>query len=285
MPLTSADIQTIAEIVSHMIHEKGERVTEHGVVTAGSWSAIDDASRQIEAGTAEATSGKTAAILGDDGDTGLAKPRLNVATTQIGDQYGPIGGERVLIIPTEDGPVALYIHGPEDSPGAKAGERWILHRNPTTLGWDAFLKFTNDGVTTNDGKGGISVNAASFLSMVTTGGLSIVGTDTQQTFTIQSASGGAIILNDNKQRLVLQYLGATILFDGPTGTVQIQGSSTASGDAVVRQSDLAAHIADVKAYINAHTHTGVQTGSGTSATVASPYNPAAATGSSKTFTA
>ena len=267
MPLDSSDIQIIATIVSQMIHEKQERVAEHGVAVGSSWSAVDNAGAQIDAGTIQSTSGKTAAILGDDGDTGLAKPRLNVATMMVGDQYGPIGNERVVIIPTETAEIALFIHGPDDSPGAPAGERWICHRNPTTGKVDSYIKLTNDGSTPGDGKGGLKLGFAEFATIDTSGGHSITLDDVAKKITITSAGGLTIILDDN------------------TGTIQHAGSGNTSGDAIVRQSDLAAHIADVKSYINSHTHTGVQTGGGTSATVASPYNPAAATGSAKTFTA
>jgi hypothetical protein len=283
--LTSEDIQIIATIVSQMLHEKGVTVTEHGVMSAGSWSATDNAGQQIDASTAEATSGKTAAILGDDGDTGLAKPRLNLATMAVGDQYGPIGGERVLIIPTESGPVALMIHGADDSPGAPSGERWITHRNPKTLGMDAFVKLTNDGASAGNGKGGIKINAASFFSAVTTGGNELVMDDVGKLFTVQSVSGGALIINDTSQQITISYGNAAVIFDKASGTFQICGSGTSSSDGIVRQSDLQAHITEVKTYINAHTHTGVQTGGGTSATVASPYSPANASASAKAFTA
>lgn len=75
--------------------------------------------------------------------------------------------------------------------------------------------------------------------------------------------------------------GIAIVLDKASGTVQIAGSGTTSGDAICRQSDLQAAINAVIAtlvlWANAHF------GAGTNTAVA-PSNPTA-TGSAKTFTA
>lgn len=265
MALDSSDIQIIATIVSQMIHEKQERVAEHGVCVGGSWSPVDNAGAQIDAGTIQSTSGKTAAILGDDGDTGLAKPRLNVATTMVGDQYGPIGNERVVIIPTETAEIALFIHGPDDSPGAPAGERWICHRNPTTGKVDSYIKLTNDGSTPGDGKGGLKLGFAEFATIDTSGGHSITLDDVAKKITITSAGGLTIILDDN------------------TGTIQHAGSGNAQGDALVRYSDIQTLLSNLQTQLGVWAAAHLQSGSGGSApTTIATITP---TASAKTFTA
>lgn len=83
--------------------------------------------------------------------------RATLLTTQIGDQAGLIGGERAILFRVPSGWAAMLEHGPDDSPQAPLGERWIAHRDPGTGEFNAFIKATNDGATAGDGMGGMAL--------------------------------------------------------------------------------------------------------------------------------
>jgi hypothetical protein len=138
-----------------------------GIVVAGSWNPTT--------ATIQVTIGDTYAIANDNSGDQFAIVTATVGTT-YNDQYGPVGGERVHLQRVGAGWVAHFEHADDDSPGAPAGERWIVHRNASgaIIG---FLKLTNDGIAAGDGLGGLSILAGAFLQFLTTGGYGVQADD------------------------------------------------------------------------------------------------------------
>ena len=147
--------------VVQMIAQSGA-IDREGIVIKGTYDPTD--------GTATVAFGDTAAVFRDEGDTPILIPRVPIKSPHVGDQYGVMGDERVKISATQSGYAAEMVHGPDDSPGAPAGERWIAHRNKRGA-YDLYLKITNDAATVGDGKAGFRVSGAGLISFVTTGGL------------------------------------------------------------------------------------------------------------------
>jgi hypothetical protein len=157
-----------------------------------------DASYDPSDGTITAKYGDTDAMFPDTGDVPAMPTRVELATTQIGDQYGPRGNERVVLLPTRGGPVALLLHGPDDSPGAPSGERWIEHRNAAGV-VDSYIKHTNDGPTHGDGLGAHLSNGGALHRASTSGGRSITQDDAAKKITISGAGATphTRVLDDN----------------------------------------------------------------------------------------
>lgn len=170
-------------------------------------------------GTAEAIIGPTAAIIGDDGDSAVNPTRIPLSH-QYGDQVGLRGGERVVLVdaPTQSGFLGFTHYGPDDSPGAPAGEIWRVHRNADGE-IDAYQKFTNDG-DAGDGKGGIQELAGSYWQRKTAGGITITADDATDTVTV--AIGGLSIVVNGKDGIIT--LGG--------------GDDLGAGFALIRESDL-----------------------------------------------
>ena len=217
-------------------------------------------------GTVEVIFGDGAAIITGrqgDGDTPPTERRIPLITNHHGDQAGPIGGERCVVIPTQSGYAAHIIYDEDDSPGAPAGERWITHLDPATGEVNAYIKLTNDGKTSGDGLGGNRVLVGAYGTIETTGGHTIALDDTGKQITLTTAGGLTLILDDN------------------TDTIQLAGSGNAAGGAIVRDSDM-------QAAFNAFAAT-VQTwgGENFSHGSSSPPEPTppTVTGSPKSFTA
>lgn len=126
-----------------------------GVCIAGSYDPVGE----WEGGAAMPSA---SFVIGDsyaaaDDSNNMLVVRASLLTTQIGDQAGLIGGERAMLFRVPSGWAAMLEHGPDDSPQAPLGERWIAHRDPTTGEYNAFLKATNDGATAHDGIGGLAL--------------------------------------------------------------------------------------------------------------------------------
>jgi hypothetical protein len=89
----------------------------HGIVVPGKYNPAD--------GSLEAIVATTLAIDPDGTDQPLKVPCVLVSPYN-GLQGGPIGGERCVLLPMEDGGYACIVcNGPDDSPGAPAGELWL----------------------------------------------------------------------------------------------------------------------------------------------------------------
>ena len=226
--------------VSQMIREARTYVAEHGTAVATTWSAKDDASKPQFANTVAVTSGKSAAIIGDDGDSGLAKDYVDVASVAWGLQYAPRGGERMIMIPTETVPTALILHGYDDSfTSLKPGETILQHWSgevPNGGMVNASVYFANDAVSTGDNLAKIAALAGGFLSAMTTAGYGLTVTD----------SSGAIVVTATTVQLGNSST-TTIMIGGGGTNVEIGGSGTSSNDGVVRKSDLQTALNNYKA--------------------------------------
>lgn len=193
--MTKRDLEIVQMLIAQALERNPAPVARDAVVVAGTHNPKD--------GTADALFGDTYAIIGDDGDQFISYPKIPSVTTQLGDQYGPVGNERAVLIPTQSGYVKLFIHGPDDSPGAPAGERWITHRNASAT-VDSYSKFTNDGPTPSDGLGGLHHNGGALHQSTTSGGHSIALNDTAKTVTVTSASGHTVTLDDSSHKVTVQ---------------------------------------------------------------------------------
>ena len=109
-------------LVSSMIAQIPHPVGIEGVVVAGSYSPA----------TSDATSLRGDTYAAIDDQTGQATthpivhPRISIATAAHGDQYGPVGNERTVLLPTQSGYIMLFEHQEDDSPGAPSGWRYII---------------------------------------------------------------------------------------------------------------------------------------------------------------
>jgi hypothetical protein len=182
--LTKEDVETIQAICSQMLAQRSAPIGRDCVTVSGSYDPKD--------GTAQAIFGDTYAIIGDDGDSGIAYPRVPIATTQVGDQDGPMGNERCVLIPTQSGFIKLFHHGPDDSPAAPSGQRW----------------FTNRKV----------------FKLVTLGGHTLILDDIAKKVTLQSAGGLSIVLDDNNGVITLGSGDDPGTTDGLTRKTDVQNA-------------------------------------------------------------
>jgi hypothetical protein len=188
-----------------------------GVIVAGSYNAADS--------TVEVVIGDTYAL------PGFLDPSQPQATQQ-GDQYGPVGGERVLLFRTQSGWTAIIEHSDDDSPAVKSGERIIGHRN--ALGQiDASLHLTNDGPIPLDHLGGALLGGGGLAKVYTRDGIAIVARD-----------------DLNLVEITLPFGGPTLLLDGVAGTVSIGSAILTLDDGVIRLSDQDAAFAALVAAVN-----------------------------------
>lgn len=165
-----------------------------GIVVAGSWDA--------STATCQVVIGDTYSAPSDSGDQPDIE-QVTVAVGQIGDQYGPVGGERVTLLRTQSGWIALFEHGDDDSQQVPSGERWISHVNAQGV-VDAYLRHTNDGPTTGDGLGGAHYGGNAALAKTTTkGGHVLSFNDTTKQAILESAGGHTITLDDAAKLLTI----------------------------------------------------------------------------------
>lgn len=135
------------------------RVRE-GLIVEGSYDPVGMQFGQSAMPTVQVIFCDQYAAATDDDSSELLSVRATLATTQIGDMAGPIGGERVLLYRTGSGWTALFEHGPDDTPKVPSGERWIAQRNRATGEVMGFIKLLQDGATAHDGLGGFSWTGA-----------------------------------------------------------------------------------------------------------------------------
>lgn len=237
MALTRDDLQVIATMVSAMLNERPAPVGIAAHVVPGSYTPED--------GTLEALVDDTvaahllAAALGDEPQitSFLSRPSVPMMTHDPNDQYGPRGGEPVMLHPTQRGFAAKFIPdagglvapgaGPYYSVQAPAGERWIFHRNADgTI--DSGMQLTNDGPTTGDGLGGtILGNNGALTQAQTKSGHTVALNDTAQTITVETASSLLqTIYNDAAQTIKTQAAaGLYHLFDGGNNLISLVAPS------------------------------------------------------------
>jgi hypothetical protein len=250
--------RSILAQVSAMLKERPHPVGREGIIQ--SYDPTDS--------TVEVIFGDGAAIIvgdGGDGDTPPFERGVPLITSHHGDQFGPIGGERCIVIPTQSGYAAHLHHAWDDSPGAPAGERWITHRDPTTGKVDSYIKFTNAGSATNDGKGGLLLGFGELAEIETLGGHSIVQDDVAKTITILASDGTT-----------------KAVWDANTGSLLFQGATNAAADGLVRQSDLVELLSQIQAAIQTWSLAHVPNGSGNAGPTLTGITP---TASERSFTA
>jgi hypothetical protein len=250
--------QAVLAQVSAMMGERSTPIGREGNIV--SYDSTD--------GTVEVLFGDSAAIItGPQGDGDAPPTELHVPliTNHHGDQFGPVGGERCIVIPTQSGYAAHIIYDEDDSPGAPAGERWITHLDPATGNVDSYIKFTNAGSTTNDGKGGLLLGFGELAEIETAGGHGVILDDVAKKVIVKSAGGLTLILDDN------------------TGTIQLAGSGDPTADAIVRQSDLVTLLGQIQAQLQAWALAHVSNGSGNAGP--STLTGITPTASAKSFTA
>ena len=194
-----------------------------GVVMAGSWNPAE--------GTVQVLVGDTAlaAAMADSYDAAMIVT-ATVQTSQIGDQYGPVGAERVVLHESQGSWIATFEHGPDDTPGAPAGERWIAHRNASGV-VDAYVKLTNDGPTSGDGLGGTLLGGGGALTKATTkSGHTVALDDTAKTITTTTAGGLEGIFDDLNQRISHIAQNASTVIDGAANTISHIAGTVGIGD-------------------------------------------------------
>lgn len=199
MALTREDLALIDEhvkaIVSSILGQQPPPpIGEDCIAIDGSYDPTD--------GTISAKYGDTDTMFPDTGDTAAIPTRIELATMDPGDQYGARGNERIVLIPAKGGPFAIILPGPDTSPNAPAGERWITHRNAAGV-VDSYVKHTNDGPTPGDGLGAHLSNGGALHRASTSGGRSIVQNDTAKTITVSGAGGTphTRVVDDNEATL------------------------------------------------------------------------------------
>jgi hypothetical protein len=232
-------------------------IGREGVVINGSWQPTGEF-----AGTAETLQGDTASVLGDDGDAPISHAHISVGTTAIGDQYGPRGGERAVLLPTQSGWIKIFHHGPDDSPGAPAGELWRCHYNAAGQ-IDAYIKLTNDG-DAGDALGGLSMLTGSRFVLETASGFTVIIDDVAKAIRLGTPGGLALILDDTLGKILIGKGGL-----GAPDSVMTQSDAQTLANAIIES---------VQTAFNTFAAT-VQSGSG----VPPPtVGPVTATGSSIT---
>lgn len=171
------------------------RLGTDGVVVNGSYDKVN--------GTIDVYVGDTFSSLdpSEQAQGPLALRHVQLLTTALGHQAGPVGGERVLLIPRRSGWAAILEHGADDSPQVPAGEHHIVHYAPTADDGAprkvvSFTKYTNDGATPADGLGGKKELAGGYHTVATTGGHTVTMDDTAKKVTITSAGGHSTTIDD-----------------------------------------------------------------------------------------
>ncbi len=211
MSLSRQDVQFIQTLISVALNERQAPIGRDGLAVDGQYNPVD--------GTIGSKLCDTDAMFSAPNQP-TAAPRVPIAHSVYGDQYGPRGGERTTMFPTQHGFDALFTYDEDDSPGAPAGEIWRVHRNAAgTI--DSSSKWTNDGPTVNDGLGGQAHLAGAFYSLTTAAGWTFTLNDTGKVGKIVSPGGLSITLDDNNGTITL---GA--------------GDDPGATDAVIRKTDL-----------------------------------------------
>jgi len=137
--MTSADVISLIRMV---VAEQLEQIKQgiEGVVVPGSYDPKN--------GWIDVLLGHSA-TLGEDGDTANEKiivQHVPLLTNHVGDLGGPIGGERCVLIPIRGSWRVVLEHGPDDSPNAPQGEKWIHLRDvDPQLAKAAYLRIQRTG--------------------------------------------------------------------------------------------------------------------------------------------
>jgi hypothetical protein len=255
MSLEKSDIELIDTLIAARMRQLHIPIAREGVIQA--YNPAD--------GTVRVTYGDTGSMFSDTPDRQIDHPFIPLLTPAHGRQAGPRGKERVIVIESQGGPVALLHHEDDDSPGAPVGEDWAVHRNSASA-IDAYVKLTNDGSTQGDDAGGIQILAGGFAKIFTTNGWTFSFDDTGKKGIIASPGGLSITLDDNNGVMTLG-----------------SGDDPGSAEALIRASDLnsalSAQVNQLKTDLTTWAAAHLQGGSG--ATGPTALTAVTSTGSSK----
>ena len=126
---TGSDLHAlIASIALNAIEAKyadGRFIAQHGHVVPGTYNP--------KTGEIDVLVLSESTILTSNTEQPLIRRKIDLVTPVHGHQGGPTGGERVVLIPTDAGFIAVLTHGSDDSPGAPAGESWQGHSTGSAI--------------------------------------------------------------------------------------------------------------------------------------------------------
>jgi hypothetical protein len=191
-----------------------------GTVWGGTYNPAD--------GTVDVVVGESVSSFGPAAPGFAVKAKL--MTKAVGQQDGPQGGERAIIIGTPGNLHAILHCEEDDSPGAPAGESWHLHAKMGTLGagntpvWDSGIKLTNDGPTEGDGLGGTTIGNVGALTQMQAGSGStqithVLNSTAQTVSTTLTQSGLSRVMNGPNQ--TIKDVVATGTFNEINGATQV----------------------------------------------------------------
>lgn len=229
-----SQVRLIVREEAHKASDGGSIFAEDGIIADGSYSPKD--------GTVSVWMTETASLLPSNTEQPLPIQGVQLLTPVHGQQAGPVGGERVILIRRHSGWLAVLEHGEEDSPGAPAGEYHYLHKS------GSFYKFKNSGDLDLNANAAHNVTAASSTHAVTGN-----ETHTAQNFSATATTAASVIAPSTQI--------------GPSGGpyLNIGGGGYSASDAPI----LEAAFAIFNAWAATHIH-GPGTGSDTGPPTISP---------------
>lgn len=140
-------IGDLLDVAKMNVNKEGRAIAIHGLIWPGTYDPAN--------GTVSALVLSTAASAQPMTLTGC-----NLLTPYVGQQSPPQGGERCLLIPTEDGSygVLVYVFN-DDTPQAPAGEWWAqrFSTNTPPTQQKQFVRIQNDGATRIGGASKVAV--------------------------------------------------------------------------------------------------------------------------------
>lgn len=239
--------------LSSTLNAQAQRpISIEGVVVAGSYNPANN--------SIQVTMGHTVAAAAFTTPSGQPIfPTVVTAqldTSGFGRQYGPVGGEQVVLTQCGTQYLATLEQNSLDSPGVPSGETWEMHYAPGTTTTNAFWKLTNDGASMGDGLGGYQVLGGSLVSFTTAGGLEFTLNDTTETITIQASSGLAITIDKSTSAV---NIGGS---PSAAASITFNGAATSTANGVIRQSDLVTFLTNLQTALGTWASANLSGGSG-----------------------
>ena len=199
-----------------------------GIVIGGSYNPDE--------GTVDVLLGDTGAVENDGQSGQVILKGLPLTVHAIGDQQGPLGDERCILVQRWSGYAVQLEHGPDDSPAAPSGERWIVPPGTNTS-----LKFQKNKVTLSASE--IDLIAASLAKIIA------------PQFTVQASTS---VLLDTP---VVEISGTSITSTTGDPISFIGGGGTAYS--IVRTVDLLTLIGEINSHVHTNGGGGLNTGTPT----------------------
>lgn len=110
-----------------------------GLIVPDTWNPVNC--------TAHVLVGHTGSLFDSDTDQVIVLNPVRIVTNHVGDQGGPIGNERCIVFPYEDGHtyVAMLFSDQQDTPNVPAGEKHTYLRSlDVSLAMACFIKVQTD---------------------------------------------------------------------------------------------------------------------------------------------